>query len=76
MEIRVTCYAGYRGEETPRAIFLGEKRIEVKEIIDRWLSPDHRYFKFAGRDNHVYIIRHDTKTCLWELTFYSRPELL
>ncbi len=76
MEIKVTCRAGYRGEETPRAFFLGDKRIAVLEIMDRRLSPDHRYFKFTGEDKGVYIIRHDTNTGCWELTFYTLPELL
>ena len=69
--IRVECYAGYRGEETPRAIRLGANRIEIKKVLDRWLSPDHRYFKLLGDDNSVYIVRHDIETFTWELTFYT-----
>ena len=37
--LKVECYAGYRGEETPRRIWLGEKKIEVVRVIDRWLAP-------------------------------------
>ena len=36
MKIRVECYAGYRGEEEPRAFKLGERRFAVLEILDRW----------------------------------------
>jgi hypothetical protein len=50
MRIRVECYAGYRGEETPRRFFLGERAVEVREVVDRWLAPDHRYFKVRGSD--------------------------
>jgi len=39
MKIRVQCYAGHRGEEEPRAFDLGERHLEVIEIIDRWLAP-------------------------------------
>ena len=46
----VECYAGYRGEETPRALFFGARRLEVVEIIDRWLSPEHLYFKLRTVD--------------------------
>ena len=42
MKIRVECYAGYRGEETPRAFWLGDNRLEVKEVLDRWLAPEQR----------------------------------
>ena len=77
MNIRVECYSGYRGEKTPRAIWLGERKIAVTEIIDRWLSPDHRYFKFRGDDCCIYIIRHDLTTIEWQITFYQdqgRPD--
>ena len=74
MQIKVACYAGYRGEETPRCIWLGDRKIEVKEIQDRWLAPNHRYFKIIGDDNAVYILRHDSKSWDWDLTFYKHAE--
>ena len=74
MQIRVECYCGYRGEETPRYILMENRKIEVKKIIDRWLAPDHRYFKILGDDNAIYILRHDCETWNWELTFYRAIE--
>ena len=74
MQIKVECYAGYRGEETPRCIWLGDRKIEVKEIQDRWLAPNHRYFKIIGDDNAVYILRHDSESWDWNLTFYKHAE--
>ena len=44
LRVRVECYAGHRGEETPRRFFLGTRRVEVARVLDRWLAPDHRYF--------------------------------
>ena len=74
MRIRVECYAGYRGEETPRRIFVGKRKIEIKDVQDRWLSPNHRYFKVHGDDNAVYILRHDPETEDWDLAVYSRAD--
>jgi hypothetical protein len=72
--IRVECYAGYRGEQEPRRFWLGERPVAVAEILDRWLSPEHRYFKIRGDDAGTYILRHDTHADRWELTlFESRP---
>lgn len=68
--VTVECYAGYQGEETPRAFTLGERRILVDRVVDRWLAPDHRYFKVEGDDGHTYIIRHDTSADRWELTVF------
>ena len=70
MEIVVECYSGFRGEETPRRIRFARREVEVSEILDRWLSPDHRYFKVRGDDRAIYIIRHDTNRWVWELTAY------
>ena len=72
MQIKVECYSGYRGEETPRNIWFGSRRVEVKAILDRWLATDHRYFKILGDDNAVYIIRHDITAWNWELTTYTQ----
>jgi len=75
MQIQVECYAGYRGEETPRRFRLGTKKIEVQQIIDRWIAPDHRYFKVLGDDNAVYILRHDAESWDWDLTFFKQADI-
>ena len=71
MKIRVHCYAGHRGEEEPRTFDLGQRHLEVIEIIDRWLAPDHRYFKVQADDGGVYILRHDEATGEWEMTSFT-----
>ena len=76
MRIRVDCYSGYRGEETPRRFWLEERLIEIKEVVDRWLDPEHRYFKVVGDDHSTYILRHDSVTFEWELTFYQKEGIL
>ncbi len=72
--IQVHCYAGYRAEETPRSIGFKSRKIHVKRVLDRWLDPTHRYFKLEVEDGDVYIVRHDTQTGEWELTFYQAAE--
>ena len=67
MKIAVECYAGYRGEEEPRAFTLGARRFGVTQIVDRWLGPDHRYFKVEADDGCVYVLRYDAGSGDWEL---------
>lgn len=71
IQVRVYCYAGYRGEQEPRAFELSGGRLEVREILDRWLAPDHRYFKVRAGDGGVYILRHDENADAWELTMFQ-----
>ncbi|WP_242396083.1 hypothetical protein [Anaeromyxobacter oryzisoli] len=72
MDVKVDCHAGYRGEETPRRLDFGARRVEVVEVVDRWYGPDHRYFKIRGDDGAIYLLRHDEAADRWELTSFQR----
>jgi hypothetical protein len=74
--VKAECYAGHRGEETPRRFHLGDTVIEVVEVVDRWLAPDHRYFKLRGGDAKTYILRHDVTADAWELVLFTVDERL
>jgi len=69
--IKVECYAGYRGEETPQRFFLGERLIEIEQVVDRWLDPDRRYFKVRGDDGGTYIICNDVMSDNWEISMFN-----
>ncbi|MEE9210756.1 MAG: hypothetical protein V3U23_09910 [Kiloniellales bacterium] len=70
--IEVECYAAHRGEETPRRFHLGERVVEVAEVLDQWLAPEHRYFKLRGQEGATYVLRHDDLSGRWELIMYQR----
>ena len=67
---RAECYAGHRGEQTPRILILGDRGVVVAEVLDAWLAPDHRYFKLRGSDGDSYLVRHDERSDTWELTMF------
>ena len=75
MKVGVECYAGYRGDETPRRILFDGRAVAVVEVIDRWLGADHRYFKVLGSDEATYILRQDIPTHSWEMTMYQAPHI-
>jgi len=70
LSVNVECYAGHRGEQTPRTLILGDRRIAVAEVLDAWLAPEYRYFKLKGADGDTYLVRHDERTGIWELTMF------
>ena len=74
--VRVECYSGYRGEETPRRFFIEGKCIEVAEVVDRWLAPDHRYFKLRSPEGDLYILRHEVRSEQWKLTLFESVDNL
>ncbi len=67
MKIAVECYAGYRTDETPRRFSLGKRLIQVALIVDRWATPDDRYFRVAGDDGQVYLLRQSGDNREWEV---------
>ncbi|HEY5672887.1 MAG TPA: hypothetical protein VIR78_04220 [Malonomonas sp.] len=73
-QVRVICYSGYRGEETPRRFYLEKRLVEVAELVDRWLAPDHRYFKVRCKAGDQYILRHDNRNDCWELTLFESAD--
>ncbi|NJD61369.1 MAG: hypothetical protein FIA93_01440 [Deltaproteobacteria bacterium] len=72
MKVRVSCYEGYRGEESPRSFSLGDRRLEVVEILDRWRGEGHEYFKLAASDGNRYILRRDREREEWEIIQFTR----
>ena len=72
MAIRVECYAGHRGEQEPLVFWLGERRLTVRDVVDRWFVPAQRWFKVAASDGNVYVLRHDELSGAWEIVAYAR----
>jgi hypothetical protein len=75
LAVGVECYAGYRGEQTPHTLILGDRRIDVAEVVDAWLAPEYRYFKLRGNDGNTYLVRHDERSNRWELTMFRGEHL-
>ena len=75
LTIGVECYAGHRGEQTPRTLILGDRHIAVAEVLDTWLAPEYRYFKLKGADGDTYLVRHDERSGIWELTMFRAERL-
>lgn len=72
MKLQVESQAGYRGEEEPLAFWLGERRIAVRAIIDRWFAPRRLWFKVDADDGDTYVLRHDKETGNWDIAAYTR----
>jgi hypothetical protein len=69
--IVIIAYAGYRGEESPRAFILGGKCIEVRKILAQWVEEDvvskrrFRCFRVEGDDLGNHLLRYAEATGDW-----------
>ncbi len=65
--LRVEAYAGYKGEETPRAFVHGGMRRRVEEVVAQWYTDQHCYFRVCTDDGYRYVLRYDLERFQWEL---------
>jgi hypothetical protein len=68
--VRVVCYAGYKGEERPMQLYLGERAIKVVETEDRWYEPGATFFRVVVDGGDRYVLRHDEAQGTWSLCAY------
>jgi hypothetical protein len=68
--VRVECYAGYRGDERPVRLHLGQQTMEVLAVEDRWYSPGATYFRVLVRDGDRYVLCHLEAQDIWSLVGY------
>jgi len=75
MKIRVICYHGYRANERPLKFYIGDKVLEVKELLDRWYGEREDYFKVLVDDGNTYVLKYRREEDEWELALYTSPKL-
>jgi hypothetical protein len=71
-EIKVECYAGYKGDQYPRRFTLGDQVLEVRKVEDQWYSPSSQYFRVHASDGNIYVLRHDQEMDRWNLDAFRR----
>ena len=69
--IRVEAYAGGKGAEKPVAFFVDDERVEVVDIIWRWVEEGmgdrrrKRFFRVSGSDGVERVIYYDETLKVW-----------
>jgi len=67
MQIVVQSYSGHKADERPVRFFLNGHEYEIKEVEDRWYSPEAIYFRVVASDGNRYVLRHDEAADTWSL---------
>ena len=65
--VQVECYAGYRADERPVRLHLGESTLEVAEVQDRWYSPGETFFRVRVSNGDCYVLRHVEAQDTWSI---------
>ena len=67
MKVQVECYSGYRGDERPVRVRLGEQVLEVTAVEDRWYSPGETYFRVRVEGGDRYVLKHTEAQDVWSV---------
>lgn len=63
-----------RGEALPTALHLGERRVRVVAIANRWIAHPYQYFEVIAEDGRRFVLRFEPNTSCWELfAVYAAP---
>jgi hypothetical protein len=68
----VEAFPGFKGEKTPRSFTLEGNTLRVEDIVDRWYSETHSYFRVKASDGQRYVLRLDLDEDCWELIMLER----
>ena len=68
--VRVECYAGYKGDERPMRVHLGDRPLQVVAIEDRWYSPGITFFRVVVEGGHRYVLHREDGQDFWSLSAY------
>lgn len=66
-QVRVESYAGYKGEQEPRFVWIDERREEVLGIRDRWYDPGGDVYKVRTESGLLLLLRYDRSNASWWL---------
>jgi hypothetical protein len=73
--VSVESDAGYKAEQRPRRLKLGEQTLEIVEVEDRWYSPGETYFRVRVEGGDRYVLRHVDTPDVWTLEAYRSGEV-
>jgi len=63
--VEVSCYSGYRLNESPRRVTFDGRAHDIVDIPDRWYGVGYMYFKVRLADGTVMLLRYDEWDDVW-----------
>jgi len=71
--VHVECHAGYKGDERPVKLQIGNDTVEVADVEDRWYSPGATYFRVLLANGERYVVRREDAQDVWTLEAFRSP---
>lgn len=71
MRVKVEAYSGHAANERPLRFTLGERTLEVVDVLDRWYGERERYFRVSADDGDTYVLKYTDSEDCWELVSFT-----
>ena len=65
--VEVISYSGYKADESPRILKIGDALLPIAQIEDRWYSPGETFFRVLTQTGDRYLLRHVEAQDTWTL---------
>jgi hypothetical protein len=65
--VQVISYSGYKADESPRLLKIGDTVLPIALIEDRWYSPGETFFRILTQTGDRYLLRHVEAQDVWTL---------
>src|ERR1700730_19381625 len=73
--VQVISYSGYKADESPRLLKLGDTLLPIARIEDRWYSPGVTFFRVLTQTGDRYLLRHVEAQDVWTLEGFRSHRL-
>ena len=70
--VQVISYSGYKADESPRLLKIGDTLLNIAQIEDRWYSPGETFFRVLTQNGDRYLLRHVEAQDVWALEGFRR----
>ena len=71
--MRVERYSGYKGDQRPVRLEIGDQMVDIAEVEDRWYSPGATYFRVLLVNGERYVLRREEAQDVWTLEAFRSP---
>ena len=65
--VHVECYSGSRYAERPTAVHWQGKRLEIRQVLHSWRTPDGPGFDVVVDDERKFRLLYDEKYDRWSI---------
>jgi hypothetical protein len=73
--IEVQTYSGFKADERPSRLKLGQQTLEILEVEDRWYAPGETYFRVRVEGGDHYVLRHHEAQDVWTIEGYRSSSM-